>query len=123
MISPLWFLWMSRGVTRSLRAVRIIPPSELSGITRSQSTLQVLDDRGHAETAAAAGAEEPVLAAPADQLLHREEADPGARGAVRMTEGDGAAVGVPFVHVDLPPRLLFEFLDHRQVLNGKGLVT
>ena len=72
-----------------------------SSILTKRLPLQVFEHCRDTEPAAAAGAEYPVSAAPADQLTHGEHSTPGARGAVWMPEGDGAAVRIPVVHIDL----------------------
>jgi len=40
-----------------------------------------------------------------------------------MAEGDGSPQRIPFFHVDVLPRLVFQLFDHRKVLDGKRLIA
>ena len=85
--------------------------------------LQVLDHRRNPQPAAAAGRKETVAAAAANQFAHGKHADPGTRRAIGMSEGNGTAVGIPLVHIDLMTGLLFELFNHGQILYGESLVA
>src|SRR5690606_1309922 len=61
---------------------------------RWPASVETFDDAGNALTEADAQADQRVAATRAFQLAQRGECQAHTRGAERMTDGDGAAVGV-----------------------------
>ena len=96
------------------------PPLSWRWYVQIKSALQILDHRGNAQPAAAAGTEKAVPPALTDQMPYGEHAHPGAGRPVGMPERNGAAQGIPFFHIDFFAGLIFDLFDHRKVLDCKG---
>ena len=88
-----------------------------------QLSAEVFNNGGNTQTTAAAGGEQTLLTAAPLQLAHGNHSNSCTGGAVGVTEGNGAAVGIPLALIDGAAGSFLNAPDNAQILGSKGFVA